>query len=163
MRTDTYVCVSLTLDELRLADPQGWSNWADEDVHHIELCGYVNPLTRTGTLDLVVWPTNRVDSKRVHDNWVQVWELPPLLRQRIACECEPEVIDDGMALGIIHDLELEIGTADLDDCRLAMSLAEGDHMTPDAMQRLSSDPRRHTETSLRSALIMLGCREGGAE
>ncbi len=70
-----------------------------------------------------------------------------------------DVVTEDISLGIIHDLELEIGTADLAWCRIAMDLANGDHMTPDAMQRLSSDPRRHAETSLRSALIMLGCEE----
>lgn len=75
-----------------------------------------------------------------------------------------DVVSEDIALGIIHDLELEIGTADLAWCRVAMDLADGDLLTPSAMQRLSSDPRRHTETSLRSALVMLGCRpqDGGA-
>lgn len=159
MSDSEYVSVSLTLDELKEADPQGWSDWADENVHAIELSGYVDPAGVTGTLDLVVWDTNRVDSKRVHDNWVEAEELPKPLRHRIACECGTSVIDDGVAIGIIRDLELEIGTADLDDCRLAMNLAEGDHLTPDAMRRLSDDPRRHTESDLRSALIMLGCKE----
>ena len=227
MSSETYVCVSITIDDLKLADPQGWRNWADETVHAIELCGYVDPTTRTGTLDLVVWPTNRVDSKRVHDSWVQVGWLPPSLRQRIVRECgnvrvcvyaahtfragrvytgddiesnddievyeresredligmaaewasrsgavnahtirsgrnildHLDVIAEDSALGIIEDMELAIGTADLAWCRIAIDIADGDHLTPRAMQRLSSDPRRHTETSLRSALIMLGCRE----
>ena len=74
-----------------------------------------------------------------------------------------DVLDEGIAMGIIDDLELELGTADVAWCRLAMDLADGDLLTPAAMQRLSSDPRRHAYTSLRSALIMLGCREGGEE
>ncbi len=70
-----------------------------------------------------------------------------------------DVVTEDIALGVIHDLELEIGTADLAWCRMAMDLANGDTLSPSAMQRLSSDPRRHTHTSLRSALIMLGCKE----
>ena len=74
-----------------------------------------------------------------------------------------DVVDEHIALGIIDDLELEIGTADLAWCRLAMDLADGDLLKPSAMQRLSTDPRMHTYTQLRTALIMLGCREGGEE
>jgi hypothetical protein len=70
-----------------------------------------------------------------------------------------DVVTEDIALGVIHDLELEIGTADLAWCRMAMDLANGDTLSPSAMQRLSSDPRQHTHTSLRSALIMLGCTE----
>jgi hypothetical protein len=70
-----------------------------------------------------------------------------------------DVIAEDSALGIIEDSELAIGTADLAWCRIAIDIADGDHLTARAMQRLSSDPRRHTETSLRSALIMLGCRD----
>lgn len=72
--------------------------------------------------------------------------------------------DESVALGIISDLELCLGAADLAWCRLAMFLAEGDTLAPSAMRRLSSDPRQHTYMSLRSALLMLGCTEedGGA-
>lgn len=61
---------------------------------------------------------------------------------------------------ILADLDLTLGTARASDVQHAYRLAddEGTIQASD-MLALSSDPRRHTTTSLRSALLMLGCEE----
>lgn len=68
-----------------------------------------------------------------------------------------DVVAEDVALGIISDLELSVGTADLAWCRVAIDLADGIHLTADAMRRLTADPRRHGECDLGSALVLLGC------
>lgn len=70
-----------------------------------------------------------------------------------------DVIEESDAAGIIDDLGLDIGTASLAWCRVAMDLADDDTISPRDMMWISSDPRRHTHTSLRAALLMLGCTE----
>lgn len=73
-----------------------------------------------------------------------------------------EVIGESQTAEIIDDIGLEIGTAEMAWCRVALELADGDGtLSPQDMMWMSSDPRRHTYTSLRSALMMLGCIEQG--
>lgn len=70
------------------------------------------------------------------------------------------VIDESHAAEIIEDIGLEIGTAEMAWCRIALELTDGDGtLSPQDMMWMSSDPRRHTYTSMREALLMLGCVE----
>jgi hypothetical protein len=73
-----------------------------------------------------------------------------------------DVADEWVTMGIIEDLELEIGAASIELCRGVCDAANGDTLSPQTMVMYTSNPRNHTYTSLRSALIMLGCveREG---
>lgn len=64
------------------------------------------------------------------------------------------------ANSILADLDLTIGAANKSDVQRAYRLADdGGTIQADDMRSLCSDPRDHTAMSLRSALIILGCRE----
>ena len=67
------------------------------------------------------------------------------------------------AASILADLDLTIGTARASDVQHAYRLAdhEGTIQASD-MLALVSDPRHHTTTSLRNALLILGCAEVSA-
>lgn len=62
------------------------------------------------------------------------------------------------AYEILRDLNLTLSTAKKSDVRRAYRLAndEGTIQAGD-MRKLTSDPTRHTPTSLTAALIALGC------
>jgi inorganic triphosphatase YgiF len=61
---------------------------------------------------------------------------------------------------ILAENGLQQGTASKTEIRRAYYLAQYNGvLLPEAMLRLSRDPRAHTTQSLRSALIHLGCVE----
>ena len=63
------------------------------------------------------------------------------------------------ASDILSDLDMTIGTARKADVILAYRLADdGGTIQAGAMLRLTSEPTRHTTTSLTAALVMLGCK-----
>lgn len=61
---------------------------------------------------------------------------------------------------LLKDLDLHLGTAKRSTVQQAIRFADcnGTLQAVD-MRRLTSDPRQHTSTSLRDALIALGCKE----
>ena len=62
------------------------------------------------------------------------------------------------ASDILSDLDMTIGTARKADVILAYRLADaGGTIQAGDMLRLTSEPTKHTATSLTRALIMLGC------
>lgn len=64
------------------------------------------------------------------------------------------------ALHFLPELNLSIGSAKKSAVLLAYRLADdGGTIQSQDMLRLTRDPAKHTTTSLRSALLMLGCVE----
>lgn len=63
---------------------------------------------------------------------------------------------------ILSDLELKLGTCSRSYVRRAYRLAndEGTIQAKDMLQ-LSSEPRHHTTSNLRSVLLRAGCKEVG--
>lgn len=60
---------------------------------------------------------------------------------------------------ILSDLDMNLGTAKKSDVLLAYRLADdGGTIDADNMIQLTSEPTRHTTTSLTRALLMLGCQ-----
>ena len=73
------------------------------------------------------------------------------------------VPDEDGAAGVIEDLGLDLGSASMEYCRAAIDLSDDEGtLTPEAMAVLASDPKRHSYSTLREALIMLGCVEQSA-
>jgi hypothetical protein len=63
------------------------------------------------------------------------------------------LLDNGLTMG---------NDADLTDCETAYDLAdEGGTIQANDMRRLTSDPTKHTSTSLIDAFVMLGCTKHG--
>jgi hypothetical protein len=63
------------------------------------------------------------------------------------------------AYEILSDLDMTLGTASKSKVKLAYRLADdGGTIQAGDMIRLTDDPRKHTTTSLTSALLMLGCK-----
>jgi hypothetical protein len=66
------------------------------------------------------------------------------------------------ACKILSDLDMTLGTGSKAAVKLAYRLADdGGTIQAGDMLRLTSDPRKHTTTSLTSALLMLGCISAG--
>ena len=63
-------------------------------------------------------------------------------------------------ISILSDLDMTLGTASKAAVKLAYRLADdGGTIQAGDMLQLTSDPRKHTTTSLTSALLMLGCKK----
>ena len=61
---------------------------------------------------------------------------------------------------ILSDLNMTLGTARKSSVQLAYRLSDaGGVIQGGDMRRLTNDPRKHTTTFLRSALLDLGCQK----